>query len=118
MNLTPRQRAYGRGRLVRKTRRGVEYGNIIAKYYVGGVEQQEATGTTDWKEATRFLNERMGDVGRGTAPVAGVYRITIDQLLDDLIAAQEVDRMPSLRTTRTHLVHLRPVFDTMRAAEL
>jgi integrase len=116
--MTPRQRGYGRGRLVRKKRDGIESGNWLAKWYVGGKEQQESTGTTDYALAVKFLNERMGDVGRGTAPIAGVYRITIDQLLDDLIAQQEVDRMPSVRTTRTHLIHLRPAFGARRAADL
>jgi integrase len=116
--MTPRQRTYGRGRVFRKKENGIEVGNCRIRYYVNGDPREESTGTTDWAVATRILNERIGDVVTGKAPVAGIQRITIADLLDDLIAHQEVERYPSLRTTRTHDAILRPWFGKIRAASL
>jgi integrase len=115
--MTPRQRSYGRGRLVRKTRNGVEYGNYLAKYPVAGGERQESTGTTDLAAATRFLNDRMGSVAAGRAPATGMHRVTIGDLLNDLIARHEVEKAPGLRTTRTHKVALQPLA-AIRAVDL
>jgi integrase len=116
--MTPRQRTYGRGRVFRKREAGVEVGNYVARWYVGGQERNQSTGTTDPAAAIRFLNDRIADAGSGRAPVAGVQRITVGDLLDDLIAHQEVERYPSLRTTRTHDVVLRRALGTIRAANL
>jgi integrase len=116
--MTPRQRTYGRGRVFRKKRRGVEYGCYLMAYYVGGEQVTESTKTTDLAVATRLLNERIAAVGARQAPQPGLYRVTMSELLDDLESHQEVECYPSLRTTRTHLVALRPAFGKTRAADL
>jgi integrase len=116
--MTSRQRTYGRGRVFRKREAGVEVGCYIARWFVGGKERNASTGTTDRGAAIRFLNDRIGEASSGRAPAAGVQRVTVGDLLDDLIAHQEVERYPSLRTTRTHDVVLRRALGTVRAATL
>ena len=119
MSLTPRQRAYGRGRIFRRRRAdGTEYGNYQIAYYVGGRKQRESTQTTDPQEATRLLNERLGAVVAGRAPAPGMHRVTIAELLDDLVALYEVEQRPSLRTLRSHVAVLGPALGRVRAAEL
>ena len=118
MSRTARQRAYGRGRIFRRREGGVEVGNYLLAYYVNGRQVQESTRTTDPKVATQILNERVAAVGAGTAPEPGLYRITVNDLLDDLESRHEVERRPSLRTTRTHLVALRPPLGAIRAVDL
>lgn len=116
----PRKRAYGRGMVYRKRdAQGRAYGCWIAKYYVGTKPRYESTGTTDHTAAVAFLNDRMGAVSAGRAPAAGLHRVTIGDLCDDLLVAQEVENAPSLRTTRGHVTyHLQPAFGTLRAADL
>ena len=104
MSLTDRQRAYGRGRIFRKRRKdGTEYGNFILAYYVGGRKREESSRTIDAQKATRLLNERIGTIGRRTAPAPGMHRVTIAELLDDLEALYEGEQRPSLRdSARSH----------------
>jgi integrase len=117
-SLTLRQRTYGRGRLFRKRRDGVAYGAFLMEFYVGGKQRTESTRTTDLADATRMLNARLGTVAAGTAPAAGLGRVTVADLLDDLESRHEVELAPSLRTTRTHGVALRAALGTIRAADL
>src|SRR5262245_58922279 len=119
MSLTPRQRTYGRGRIFRLRRRdGTEYGNWQIAYYVGGRERKESAGTLDRQAATRLLNERIGSIIAGRAPAPGMHRVTIAELLDDLVAHYEVEQRPSLRTLRGHVAVLAPALGTVRAADL
>jgi hypothetical protein len=115
--MSARKRSYGRGCLVQKRPGGTYYTRI----YVGGKQRDETTRTTDFKEATRILNERLGAVATGHAPAPGMGRVTITDLLDDLIVHQEVEQAPSVRSTRTHKVALEtvpPGLGGIRAADL
>jgi integrase len=119
MSLTPRQRTYGRGQIFRKRRAdGTEYGNYQLVYYVSGRRSRESTKTTDPQEATRLLNERVGAAAIGRAPAPGMHRVTIAELLDDLLAAYEAEQRPSVQTLRGHLAVLVPALGSRRAAEL
>jgi hypothetical protein len=119
MSLTPRQRTYGRGQIFRKRRAdGTEYGNYQLVYYVSGRRYRESTKTTDPQEATRLLNERVGAAAIGRAPAPGMHRVTIAELLDDLLAAYEAEQRPSVQTLRGHLAVLVPALGSRRAAEL
>jgi integrase len=119
MSLSPRQRAYGRGRIYRRRRRdGTEYGSYLIAYYVGGTEQKESAKTMDPQAATRLLNERMGAVATGQAPPAGVHRITIGELLADRLALFELEKRPSLATERGHVAILTTALGRVQAAKL
>jgi integrase len=65
-----------------------------------------------------MLNERIGAVAAGRAPAPGMHRVSVAELLDDLVAVYEVEQRPSLRTLRGHVAALRPALGHVRAAVL
>jgi integrase len=79
--------------------------NFWVAYYLHGKEHRESTGTTDEKQAQRFLKHRMREVGAdqlGLQKFVGPAqrRITVQQLLDALqvdfkLRGKDVARLPS-----------------------
>jgi integrase len=59
----------------------------------------------------------MGSVAAGRVPATGMHRVTIGDLLDDLVVRHEVENAPSVRTTRTHRIALQTLHK-VRAADL
>src|SRR4029453_13741535 len=118
-NLTlSRPRSYGRGYVFRKKRHGGEYGAFLMRFYVGGTQRTELTHTTERAEATRILNARMGTVAAGIAPVAGVGRVTVADVLRAYVSRLEVELAPPARTARAHRVVLERALGTVRVADL
>jgi integrase len=83
---------------------------------------KEATGTTDWEEANRFLRDRLDarDEGRLPAALAGKH-LTFNEWADWFL---EHRSRPPYRTPKTHrenlnvLKSLRPAFGALRLSEI
>ena len=95
--MSSRRSHYGAGRIFRKSRHGVEYGNYIAEYFVGGVQHRENTKTTSHAEASRILKTRQGEVAAGRPPAPRAGRVTIAELFDDLDATYALQQAPNRR---------------------
>src|SRR5262245_890609 len=96
-----RRSRYGAGRIFRKARGGIEYGNFIAEYFIRGVQHRENTRTTSHSEASRFLKARQGEVAAGRPPAPNAGRDTIAELFDDLAAAYDLRDAPNRRNVRS-----------------
>jgi len=95
--MSSRRSHYGQGRVFRKSRGGVEYGNYIAEFFVAGVQHRENTKTTSHTEASRILKARQGEVAAGRPPAPHAGRVTIAELFDDLDANYALRDAPNRR---------------------
>ncbi len=71
-------------------------------YYVDGEEQRETARTTVYAEAVDLLHKRNKERGEGTLLPVADRRVTVDELLVDLIANYEMRRLVSAKTARQH----------------
>lgn len=107
-----------------KSRRGS--GSIYTKrgwyylsYYVNGKEIVEATRTKSRAEARRLLDIRAGEIAEGRYLGRDPERVTVGQLLDDLLAEYEVNQRRSGKALGIRIEkHLRPVFGHIAAQQL
>jgi integrase len=71
-------------------------------YYVDGEEQRESARTTVYTEAVNRLQDRNKERGEGTLVRAADRRVTVGELLDDLVRNYEMRRLASLPAVREH----------------
>ncbi len=108
----------GNGRIFQ--RKGSAF--LWCAYYLRGKEYRESTGKADPKEAEKFLNRRLKEVGAdqiGAKTFVGPQqeRIRVSELLDSLEADYKLRGKDSPQF-RAHLKHIRDCFGTWRAVEV
>src|SRR5438067_7907180 len=86
------------------------------KYYVDGKPVSEATGTKNKAEARRILQVRLGQLAEGRYAGPAVERVTVDELIQDLLTEYEVNNRKSLRMVQGKVTnHVLPFFDSRKA---
>lgn len=88
------------------------------KYYRNGVSIRESTGTTNKKQASDILKDK---VAPSLQALAGprIARVKIAELAGDLLRDYRVNGRKSLRWTELRWrLHIEPVFGRMRACDL
>src|SRR5664279_1573524 len=119
-------RAWGKGRCFerRSTRPGIPsrwYCAYCVRRDGRSVEVREVAGTRE--DAERLLARRLRELANardGVRRFAGpaVERVTVNELLDDVLDDYEVRRLRSRRTAKSHMVRLRAAFGKMRAVDV
>jgi hypothetical protein len=91
----------------------------IAYYTPEGRQVCESAKTTDKAEARRVLKARQGQIAEGRYLGPAVERITVDELIQDVLTDYELNGRKSLRevSIRVHK-HLLPFFGGKKAHEL
>jgi integrase len=84
---------------------------------VSGTLVREASGTASQTEATRLLKRREGAAAEGRQTSTGAAKVTLGELLDDLEVEYQANER-DLGRLRVSLAHVRPSFNTVRAARL
>src|SRR5262245_41120133 len=79
-----------------------------------GVIHRESTGTSNHAEAKRLLKSREGRAAEGKPILPRVDKVTVGQLLDDLLREYEQNGR-KVRRLRFSLAHLRPAFGIRKA---
>ena len=95
--MKPRSHTYGLGRIFRKTRRGVPYGNVLVEYFVDGRQHRENSQTRDEQAALRLLKQRLGELVGGRTPAPRAAQVTVAELFDDLAARYALEDRPNRR---------------------
>jgi integrase len=117
--MKPRSHTYGMGRIFRKVRTGVPYGNWIVEYFVRGGQRRENSSSRDEQAALRLLKQRLAEVQSGRSPAAGAGTVTLGDLIDDLRDRYALEGRPNLKNVRSYRAAWAAVLDLdMRAADL
>ena len=87
------------------------------KFYQNGKPYRESSGSTKKGEAVKLLKEREGRVATGMPLSLRVERITIDELLDDVLLEYEVNNK-NLERAKLSVSKLKAYFGGMRAVNL
>jgi hypothetical protein len=95
-------------------------GNVYwVKYYRGGRPFYESSGSTTREDAKRLLQLREGDIARGVPVTPQVNRLTIDELLADVVIDYEVNRKKSIGDLKRRItLHLLPHLGGRRATQI
>ncbi len=88
------------------------------RYYVGGVEHRESTGSDHRGGAERLLKARWKQVGAGRFVGPREERVTMGELFDALTEEYRQNGRRSLSTLGFRLVPLREAFGTVKASEV
>ena len=79
-------------------------------YYHRGKERRESSHSRSRTDALRLLKRRLGEIGQGKLVGPQEERLTIDEILADLLTDYQVNGRASLPTLRAHLKALRVTF--------
>jgi len=101
----------GRGRIYQRKERW-----WIA-YYVRGKEYRESAGSTK-AEATRYLKKRLGEIHGGSFVGPKEERITINELLDNLILHLKTKGAKSVASFISHIKPVRETFGLDRVIDI
>ena len=94
-------------------------GNVWwVSYYRDGRKIRESLKTTDEGKAERRAKKLRDAVTAGKLPLPDERRVTVGQLLDDLLVDLELRGAASLGTVRSHLKPVREAFALRRASEM
>jgi len=89
------------------------------KYYRNGIPMRESTGSDKEGVAKKLLRTREGDIERGLPITPRTNRVTVSELLDDVLNDYRVNGKRSLHDLETTLtLHVRPALGEHRAANL
>ena len=106
------------GRIFRRKYNGQESGPWWIEFYGNAsVQQRESSKSKRYKDAERLLMQRLMEVEHGMYAGPAVERVTVGELLDDLIADFEINQK-SVEWMNYVAGHLRPCFGHMRAARV
>jgi hypothetical protein len=112
------------GSIYQRTKRQPD-GNVLAlptwwvKYYRNGRPFRESSGSEDYAEAERLLKRRQGEIVTGRFAGLEPERVTVGQLLQDLIDDYRLQERGSARMSEQRIrKHLIPAFGALRAAQL
>src|SRR5262245_16242883 len=110
-------RTYQRSRRLPDGRR-VKSGPYWIEYYdANGVQQREPTGLYDFKAADAIRFQRIAEKRRGVLVTARTGKVTVGELLDDLlIDVKQSGKNEALATF--HCNHLRACFGDLPAAKV
>jgi integrase len=100
-------------------------GSLWVKYYRDGQPIRESVaktlsklpGDVSEKDATSLLNRRLGDIARGTPVAVRAERVTVNELLDDLIREYTVNGRRSIERVQDAVDHLRAFFGPVLRAQ-
>ncbi|MCH7923528.1 MAG: tyrosine-type recombinase/integrase [Nitrospinae bacterium] len=87
------------------------------KYYKDGKPIRESSGSTKKSEAVKLMKEREGRVARGEPLSLRVERITVDELLSDVLADYETNNK-GIDRAKLSVSKLKAFFGGMRAVAL
>jgi integrase len=94
-------------------------GVLWIKYYRNGVPMRESSGSDKEKVAKDLLRQREGDIARGVPVTPQTNRVTLSELLDDVLTDYRVNGRKSLETVTYYIDgHVRPYFGTRKAASI
>src|SRR5437899_1860628 len=85
------------------------------KYYRNGQPIRESSGSPLEREARALLNRRMGALASGQPIAPRADKVTVDELLADLITEYTVNGRRSLERAQLSAAHLREFFGGQRA---
>jgi integrase len=89
------------------------------KYYRNGVPMRESAESDKEKIAKDLLRKREGDIVRGVPVTPRTNRVTLSELLDDVLTDYRVNGRRSLDTITYYIEgHVRPFFGTRKAASI
>jgi hypothetical protein len=88
------------------------------KYYAAGRAIRESTGTEKETAARRILKQREGRVAAGLPVSPRADRVTVAELLEDVIADYTANGRRSAERLAFSLARLRPVFGARRAQQV
>ncbi len=86
-----------------------------AKYRAGGRVVTESTGTTNEREARRFLARRMGAAAEGRPIAPRVDKVRVRELAEHLVNDYKANKRPSLPRLEDSFRHILPFFGECRA---
>jgi hypothetical protein len=87
-------------------------------YYVNGKERRESARSSRDTDARRLLRNRLKQIHGGTYVGPKEERITVDQLLDDLLVHLDNKGAKTVARLKSHLKPLRQFFALDRASTL
>jgi integrase len=88
------------------------------KYYHRGRCFRESSHSSNYEDAQRLLKRRQGEIVTGRFAGVGPERVTVGELLDDLLEDYRMRGRASLRMTEARLrKNLYPFFGELRAAD-
>jgi integrase len=89
------------------------------KYHRAGRPFYESSGSTAQNDAKNLLKLREGDIARGVPVTPQVNRVTIDELLADVVTDYVVNKKKSLKDLKRRInLHLLPYFGGRRASQI
>jgi integrase len=89
------------------------------KYSVNGRAFRESSRTTNKRQAQKFLQTRLGEIGTGTFSGPSVERVTIEELAQDYLRDYRINSKKSLNHAKFRWEkHLRPFFGFYRAIQV
>ena len=117
------QRQYGLGRIFRKTREKdgvkIEMPTWYIQYNVGGKTFRESTGTDNYNKAQNFLKKRFAEAQVGTPQTYDVRRVTVGELLDDLLTDYKTYHPRSVKCfAQPVITNLKEWFGHMKAVNV
>src|SRR5262245_4313810 len=96
----------------------IETGPYWVKYYRNGRPMRESCGSEKEGDAKQLLKLREGDIARGVPVTPKVGRVTIDELIEDVINDYRTNGQKSADDLRYRINHLLPFFGGRRAADI
>jgi hypothetical protein len=89
------------------------------KYYRNGVPMPESADSDKESVAKKLLRDREATIDRGVPVTPQTNRVTLSELLDDVLTDYKVNGRRSLDTVTYYIEgHLRPYFGTRKAASI
>jgi integrase len=105
---------YGMGRVYQE--RGCTTWSIAYSYR--GTEIRERVGSRKRADAVRLLKARFAEIQSGKFAGPHAERVTVDELLADLVTTYEAQKKASLRTVTGHVAMLHKVLGRARARDV
>jgi integrase len=108
------------GRIFKRRSRltGEELSTWWVAYYVDGKERREATHKTDYQAARDFLRQRLKEISDGTYTGPERDRLTVAELLDNLVSYYTVQGHRSLPSMVAQTKPWRETIGTRRALDV
>jgi integrase len=89
------------------------------KFYRNGEPFRESTGTSDKRQATRVLNQRLAEVTTGKFLGPRIERIGIEELAEDFLRDYRINGKTSFEDAEARWrLHLQPFFGSLYASQV